>query len=382
MNFSVYVREAVTFCSLGNTAAEITQNFHAECPKAFKELRFGSQIISREYREMQEKKVTQTDEFYTILKQLLSELIKTSNLTEEELSQCALLLGSTSMNIPCSESFFREQTDQRMLPYIGYGEIGEQLSMSFGIGGEVSFFTTACTSSANALLYAQRGVASGTFKRAIVVGFEFYNELTMAGFETLGLLSLEGCRPFDANRCGIVLGEGCAAVLIDTVASSYSTQFLLRGGASGCDIVSPTSHGIDGAVVAETIKNALSDAKKSLKDVKLIKAHGTGTENNDWAEGKGLEQSFELLPSIVGLKPFLGHTLGGCGAIELSVLWFCMREGFVPKTKGFECIDNRINISPCVEEQEADEGILLLNHFGFGGSGVVLVAQFQNKADA
>ncbi len=382
MNTSVYVREAVAFCSLGNTATEITQNFHAECPSTFKELRFGSQVISREYREMRRKKVTQADEFYTTLKHLLSELIKTSKLTGEELSECALLLGSTSMNIPCAESFFREQADQRMLAYIGYGEIGEQMSMYFGMGGEVSFFTTACTSSANALLYAQRGVASKRFKRAIVVGFEFYNELTMAGFETLGLLSRDGCRPFDANRCGIILGEGCAAVLIDTVSSSYSTQFLLRGGASGCDITSPTSHSIDGAVVVETIKNALHDAKISPKDVILIKAHGTGTENNDWAEGKGLEQSFKSLPSIVGLKPFLGHTLGGCGAIELSVLWFCMREGFVPKTKGFECIDNRINISPCLEEQESRDGILLLNHFGFGGSGVVLVAQFQSGTDA
>lgn len=379
MNPSVYIREAVTFCSLGNTPQEITQNFHGDSPDTSKELPFGNGILQRKYRGMVDKNITQNDEFYTVLKQLLSQLIQASNLSHEELSECALLIGSTSMNIPCSESFFRKEANQKMLPYIGYGEIGEQLSEGFGIGGEVAFFTTACTSSANALLYAQRGVTSGSFKRAIVVGFEFYNELTMAGFETLGLLSLDGCRPFDANRCGIILGEGCAAVLVDSVESSSPTQFLLLGGASGCDIASPTSHNIDGGVVARTMRDALSDAKKSLEDVVLIKAHATGTENNDWAEGKGLEQTFAALPPIVALKPFLGHTLGGCGAIELAVLWFCMREGFVPKTKGFESIDDRINILPSIEEQEAREGILLLNHFGFGGSGVVLVVECHKK---
>jgi len=382
MNSSVYVREAVAFCSLGNTAQEIAQNFHGDCPDTSKELPFGNGILHRKYREMVNKNITQNDEFYAVLKQLLSQLIQASNLSSEELSECALLIGSTSMNIPCSESFFRKEANQKMLPYIGYGEIGEQLSAFFGIGGEVAFFTTACTSSANALLYAQRGVTSGRFKRAIVVGFEFYNELTMAGFETLGLLSLDGCRPFDANRSGIILGEGCAAVLVDSVESSYPTQFLLLGGASRCDIASSTSHNIDGGVVARTIRDALSDAKKSLEDVVLIKAHATGTENNDWAEGKGLEQTFTDLPPIFGLKPFLGHTLGGCGAIELAVFWFCMREGFVPKTKGFESIDNRINISPSVEEQEMCEGILLLNHFGFGGSGVVLVVECHKRGNS
>ena len=381
MNPSVYVREAVTFCSLGNTPLEIAQNFHGDCPNTFKELPFGNGLLRREYREMVNKRTTQNDEFYAVLKQLMSQLIQLSKLSCEELSDCALLIGSTSMNIPCSEAFFNKQPNQTMLPYIGYGEIGEQLSEFFGIGGEVSFFTTACTSSANALHYAQRGIASGRFKRTIVLGFEFYNELTMAGFETLGLLSLNGCRPFDANRCGIVLGEGCAAILLDSVESPYPTQFLLLGGASRCDITSPTSHNIDGVVVARTIRDALSDAKKLLNDVVLIKAHATGTENNDWAEGKGLGQTFTTLPPIIGLKPFLGHTLGGCGAVELAVLWFCMREGFVPKTNTFELVDDRINISPSVEEQEVSEGTLLLNHFGFGGSGVVLVVECHKRGN-
>jgi 3-oxoacyl-[acyl-carrier-protein] synthase-1 len=381
MNTSVYVREAVAFCSLGSTSGQITQNFHVECPNILKDIPFGNGFLQREYRGMLDKKVTEMDDFFDVLKELLSELIQIANLSSDELKECALLIGSTSMTIPCSEFLFKSDSNASMLSYIGYGEIAQELTVFFDIGGEVSIFTTACTSSANALLYAQKGISSGKFKRAIVLGFEFYNELTMAGFETLGLLSLHGCRPFDTNRSGIILGEGCAAVLVDSLPSSYPNQLLLRGGASGCDITSPTSHNIDGEVVKKTIMDALNDAQSSLKEVVLIKAHGTGTENNDWAEGVGLSRTFTAMPTVIALKPFLGHTLGGCGTIELSALLFCMREGFVPKTNGFESLDDRINISPCIDEQNVSDGIVLLNHFGFGGSGVVLVAEVQSGID-
>lgn len=377
MKSSACIREAVTFCSLGNRPEVIIENIHDNPPNDFKEFPFGDGVFRREYRGMSQKSVINNNEFYAVLEQLLSELIQKSKLQPEELSECALLIGSTSMNVPCSESFFRQKPDQKMLAYIGYGKIGEHLCNVFDIGGEVSFFTTACTSSANALLYAQRSITSGRFKRAIVIGFEFYNELTMAGFETLGLLSSNGCHPFDANRSGIVLGEGCSAILVDSIASEYPIQFVLRGGSSVCDIASPTSHSIDGKVISQAISDALKDAEKSYDEVVLIKAHATGTDNNDWAEGNGINLSFNTVPPIIGLKPFLGHTLGGSGAIELSLLWFCMRDGFVPRTDGFESLDERMNISPIIKEQKAHAGVLVLNHFGFGGSGVVLVVECQ-----
>lgn len=380
MRPSVYIREAVTFCSLGNRPESIVENIHNNAPHDFKELPFGAGVLRREYRSMAQKNVTNNDEFYAVLEQLLYELINTSKLQPKELLECALFIGSTSMNVPCSEAIFRENPNQNMLSHIGYRKIGEHLCDQFNIGGELSFFTTACTSSANALLYAQRGITFGRVKRAIVIGFEFYNELTLSGFETLGLLSSNGCRPFDANRSGIVLGEGCSAILLDSIASEYSTQFLLQGGSSVCDIASPTSHGIEGVIVSQAINKALKDAEKLPNDVILIKTHGTGTENNDWAEGNGMNLTFNPLPSLISLKPFLGHTLGGCGAIELSVLWFCMRERFIPRSEGFESLDERINISPYIQEQQANDGILLFNYFGFGGNGVVLVVESQQRA--
>jgi len=371
-----YLREAVTFCSLGNTPDEITHGIHSNPIEKYKEFTFGTEIISRQYRGIKDKKVTGNDEFYAVLEQLLLELITKSHLDSAQMEECALLIGSTSMSIPCSEPIFKSNPNETMLPHIGYGGIGECLAQTFGLGGEVSLFTTACTSSANALLYGQMGINTGKFQRAIILGFDFYNELTMSGFESFGLLSRDGCRPFDANRSGIVLGEGCGAILLDIIPSSYNSQLILRGGANRSDTSSPTAHNTNGIMVAQTIRDALCDANIEPCNVGLIKAHATGSETNDRAESTGAQQIFSQMPPVLALKSSLGHTLGGCGAVELAVLWFCLREGFIPKTYGFEVMDDSIEIIPSQGESEAKEGILLLNHFGFGGSGVVLVVQF------
>ncbi|MDD4855187.1 MAG: beta-ketoacyl synthase N-terminal-like domain-containing protein [Sulfuricurvum sp.] len=371
-----YLREAVTFCSLGNTPDEITHGIRSNSIEKAKEFAFGAELVSRQYRGMKDKRVTGNDKFYAVLEQLLLELITKAHLDPDQMEECALLIGSTSMSIPCSEPIFKSNPDEVMLPYIGYGAIGERLAHTFGLGGEVALFATACTSSANALLYGQTGINTGKFQRAIVLGFDFYNELTMSGFESFGLLSRDGCRPFDAHRSGMVLGEGCGAILLDTVPSSYKSQLILRGGANRSDTFSPTAHNTDGIMVAQTIRDALCDAKVEPCDVGLIKAHATGSETNDRAEGTGLRHVFSQMPLVLALKSSLGHTLGGCGAVEFAVLWFCLREGFLPKTYGFEVMDDSIGIAPSQDESEVSEGILLLNHFGFGGSGVVLVAQF------
>jgi len=376
MKPSVYIREAVTFCSLGNTSEEIAHNIHGNGADDFKEFTFGSELISREYRGMKDKRVTSNADFYATLEQLLAQL--TSSICSEELLECALLIGSTSMSIPCSEPLFKSNPNEVMLPYIGYGAIGERLAQTFGLGGEIALFATACTSSANALLHGQAGINEGRFQRAIVLGFDFYNELTMSGFESFGLLSRDGCRPFDRDRSGMVLGEGCGAILLDTIPSSYKSQLILAGGANRSDTSSPTAHNTDRIMVTQTINDALHNADVSVNEVKLIKAHATGSQTNDVAEGIGLRRVFDSLPPIVALKSSLGHTLGGCGVIELAVLWFCMRDGFVPKTFGFEIADESMGILPMTSEKAVSDGMILLNHFGFGGNGVVLVVESFN----
>lgn len=372
----VYVREAVVYCSLGRSESEIIARLRVPSEVTTQTFCFGKDTRTRPYGAINDDKIVGYDEFYARLTQLLHDVIQKGQLSLEELDECALLIGSTSMHIPCSEALYK-QTPQEMLPSIGYGKIGETLAENCGIGGEVALFLSACTSSASALLYAQRGIALGHIKRAIVLGFEFYNEFTMSGFETLGLLSDEGCKAFDRERMGIMLGEGCAAVILDSSKPEDVFELSIIGGENRCDISSPTSHNTDGGMVAATIRDALRDAKIEAHEVSLIKAHATGSYNNDTAEGNGLNLVFNQMPPVLALKPLLGHTLGGCGAIELAVLWFTLKSGFIPKSFGFKDVDETLGIVPTSHEiQLSDEGISLINHFGFGGNGTVLVVRY------
>jgi 3-oxoacyl-(acyl-carrier-protein) synthase len=371
----VFVRDAVAYCALGSSESEILSSLRHPQIASLQSFSFGKEKRVRPYGAMNEHKVVGYEEFFERLTQVICEAIEKSHLSTDELEECALLIGSTSMNIPCSETLYQEHPLE-MLPSIGYGRIGETLAQRCGIGGEVLLFLSACTSSASALLYAQRGIQSGRLKRAIVLGFEFYNEFTLSGFEALGLLSDEGCRAFDKNRLGIMLGEGCSAIVLDSSMGDQTFEFSLLGGENRCDLFSPTSHNTDGEMVAQTIRDALNDAKITINDVGLIKAHGTGSYNNDTAEGNGLNVLFSDLPPILALKPLLGHTLGGCGAIELAVLWFALKEGFIPRSFGFSTVDESLGIIPNQSELDASSKILLINHFGFGGNGTVLVARY------
>ncbi|MBN2768623.1 MAG: hypothetical protein JXQ68_05930 [Campylobacterales bacterium] len=372
----VGIKEAVAVCSLGDNRKSIIQNIKKEpdiTPIVFP---FGRETRKRNYKRILQNKIDNPEDFDAILQKITKQLIKKAKLTQDMLDECALIIGSTSMNIPCSEEIYKK-SNENMLPFIGYGKIGETLAKNLNIGGEVTLFLTACTSSASALLYAQRGLQSKRFKRAIVVGFEFYNLLTMSGFETLGLLSDDICRPFDKERKGIVLGEGCAAMLIEEIGANDGFFFEICGGDNTCDISSPTSHQIEGTLIAKTIENALKDASIYKDEITFIKAHATGSYNNDLAEGNGLKLLFNNIPPILALKPYVGHTLGGCGTLELAILYFTLQEGFIPKTFGFKTKDEEIDITPNLEEIKIQsQGVCLVNHFGFGGNGTVLVIRY------
>lgn len=372
----VFVREVAVLSALGAdeniVVSALRENFPSHSEKTF---RFGQHQSIRRYYALPLDMAKNS--FYEKLESVLGSLIERSSLSSQELEKCALYMGSTSMNLTCWEGIFREYPQEtRMAPMEGYGEIGRRLAKKFGIGGEIVLFSTACTSSANGLLEASREIRSGGMERAIVMGFEFYNELTICGFEAMGLLSKEECKPFDLNRSGMVLGEGCAAVLLDSVAAQSGGALRVLGGSNRSDVHSITSHNEDGSVIAHTIRDALEDAGVTTGAITHIKAHATGSTHNDLAEGKGIRRVFADVPEIFVLKPALGHTLGACGALEMAILYQTLRHGFVPKTAGFGTEDGEIGIIPTQMVSELSQGCFLVNHFGFAGSGVVLVVQY------
>lgn len=200
------------------------------------------------------------------------------------------------------------------------------------------------------------------------MGFEPLLNMTLHGFASLLLFDHDQCRPFCATRAGMQIGEASAVVILEEGKSS-SAKYKFSGGYQYNDIKSMTSAGIDGVTVSEVVGQTISAAHIFEGDIVAIKAHGTGTRDNDLSEGRGLVKYFgEKLPPVISLKGAVGHSLGAAGAAETAVWLSCCEEGFIPRTFGFTEIDPEIGFAPSQKNIKARDGAYLFTFFGFGGT--------------
>ncbi len=312
---------------------------------------------------------------YDHLQFSVTQALADAQLSAAERSATAVFCGSTACDISDFERRYRADllVDGTCLPQysVGFGVLAGHVKDHFVLGGEEFSFNTACTSSANALLVAARMIAAGVYEHAVVLGVEIFNRLSFEGFHAMMLLSPDACRPFDAARNGTVLGEAVGAVVLSCrpgPAADGGQPFRVLGGANTCDTGSITS--ANATAIRRVLEQALADAGLDRRAVTLIKAHGTGTDNNDQAEGAAMRALYAdaPLPPFTSLKPYLGHTLGACGVVELITLLACIRSGFVPGVPTFASMDADIMLAPLREHLAFGDGILMLNYFGFGGN--------------
>ncbi|MCG5529931.1 hypothetical protein LRD18_03470 [Halorhodospira halochloris] len=306
-----------------------------------------------------------------------------AKLSEKQKNKCALLIGSSGSTLIDAESAWLERhQNQHFIPLNnpqGHGELADKIAAKLNLFGPRYYFGTACSSSSNALYYGAKLVASGRVPAALVLGMDWYNNLTVRGFDSLLLLDPECAKPFDVDRKGLTLGEGVAALVI-LPESSDNLNWRLLGGASVADHQSPTQTTAE--QIAYVIDQALTNSDVTSKQITAVKAHGTATPNNDSAEGQGISQVFGTQhPPISSLKGAFGHTLGACGAVEAAALMACVDRGVWPKCKGLENSDPECLIKPCLESvslPSGGAGKYLLNFFGFGGNNSALVMERRN----
>ena len=299
-----------------------------------------------------------------------------SQLTTAQLRHAGLFIGTSSGDIALHEQRYaaeRRSGNQGVaIRHPFHGEMAEWLALEFGIGGPRYTLSTACSASANALLYAAWMIRERRIHHALVLGVEFQNSISLMGFNSMLLIARNGaCRPFDAAREGIVLGEAIAATVLSAEPAAFA-HWQISGGGSLCDAAHPTNPAPE--KIAETIRLALTDAYLTTSDIVAIKAHGTGTSSNDLGEGLGLRQVFgDLLPPFTSIKPVLGHSLGACGVLETLITQRCLEQNRLPPTAGFQSTDPALCIAPIMVAQPVASGPVLLNFFGFGGNNCSLV---------
>lgn len=252
------------------------------------------------------------------------------------------------------------------------------ISMTYGLRGPAFSVSTACASSNHAMGLAYQMVRSGAAPVMLTGGAEAM--LTFGGlkaWEGLRVMSPEACRPFSADRNGMVQGEGAAVFVFEAYkhAKARGANILAEVvGFSMCadahDIVMPAT---DGALRA--MRGALQDAGIGPGQVGYINAHGTGTKANDANEAAAIREVFgPAPPPVSSTKAAHGHVIGGTGAVEALACLMALQEGVIAPTLGFRQVDPDCAIDVVANTaREARVDVALSNAFAFGGLNAVLV---------
>lgn len=259
------------------------------------------------------------------------------------------------------------------------GSMTEIVADKLGIKDYLTTISTACSSSANSIFYAARLIKNGILDIAIAGGTDSLTKFTLNGFNTLMILDKQFCSPFDQNREGLNLGEGAGYVVLvsDKVAETLDKQPYCRlsGYNNSNDAYHQTASSPDGTGSYLAMKGALKKAGLQPADIDYINLHGTGTPNNDSAEGTAIKRLFDPhYPPVSSTKSYTGHTLGASGGIEAVFSVLAIKHGIIYPNLRFE---TRMEEVPFEPEKNFQTGKnikhVMSNSFGFGGNCTSLI---------
>ena len=261
------------------------------------------------------------------------------------------------------------------------GDSSEKIAALLGIKSSITTISTACSSSANAIMLAGRLLRSGRQKRALAGGSDALTHFTLNGFHSLMIYDKELCKPFDAGRAGLNLGEGAAFLLLENEDSLNETGntplAILAGWGNANDAYHQTASSPEGAGAAAAMQFALECAKMPATSVHYVNAHGTGTPNNDLSESKALMKIFgKSVPPFSSTKSFTGHTLAAAGAIETVYSVFSLLHGALMPNLHFQNEIEETGLKPVTRYEEGHHlQFVMSNSFGFGGNNTSLLFQ-------
>ncbi|MGR8930320.1 MAG: beta-ketoacyl-ACP synthase [Gammaproteobacteria bacterium] len=245
----------------------------------------------------------------------------------------------------------------------------EFLKHELGLQGPCYGISTACSSSAKAMGAAQRLIQAEVCDAVLVAGVDSLCRLTLRGFHSLQLVSAEPCRPLDANRQGINIGEGAALLLLERLSSSNANRPRLLAVGESSDAYHMSAPHPDGVGAAAAMASALELAGRAMHEVDYINLHATASHLNDRSEVKAVTRLFPNPPLCSGVKGMLGHTLGAAGAVEAVVSLLALERGFLPGTCGLQKVDSELDLPIIVEPLlNRQPRLLLSNALGFGGN--------------
>lgn len=299
-----------------------------------------------------------------------------------------LILATTSGGMPLGEAYYRQtiasprnrrRQPARILNYQAQRQ-GLDLLNSLGLSGSVTIIANACASGSNAIGHAWETVRSGLARRVLTGGFEGLCHLVFAGFDSLQALSTTQCRPFDAGRDGLALGEGAAVLALETLESAQRRNATILGEIIGYGASTDTHHLTQphpqGLAALASMRQATQVAGLQPAEIQYINAHGTGTVLNDAAETAAINAwAGDAAPGlhVSSTKGSVGHLLGAAGAVEAAVCLMALQGQWLPPSPSTRTVDRTCRFHVVTQPAAATLNIALSNSFGFGGANATLI---------
>jgi len=292
-------------------------------------------------------------------------------------------ISSTSVGgMDLSEVFYNDfRTDHnrgrlRMVSQHDCGASTEMIARELGIGGFQTTISTACSSAGNAIMLGARMLQHNMLDAVVAGGTDALCKFTLNGFGSLMILDKDHCRPFDATRAGLNLGEGAGYIVMQRAEDATRAPYcLLTGYANANDAYHQTGCSPEGNGAFGSMSAAMAVAGLQPSDIDYINVHGTATPNNDLSEATAIRRIFgDRVPPFSSVKAFIGHTLGASEGIEAVYSALSVKNGYVYPNLNFKSVDEAIGLAP---ETKFAEGRnirnVLSNAFGFGGNDTSLV---------
>lgn len=293
-----------------------------------------------------------------------------------------VFVGTSTSGLLQTETAYRgrDPASGSLPPWFDYARTHNTYSLAryvraaCGLAGPAFVVSTACAATAKVFASAARMIAAGICDAAIVGGADTLCATTLYGFQALGVLAEEPCRPFDAERRGISIGEAAGFALLERPAERHGADtILLLGIGESTDAYHMSSPHPEGIGARLAMERALAAAGLVPAAIDYVNLHGTATPVGDAAEDRAMFDLFDAATPCSSTKGFAGHTLGASGAVEAAFCALAIKHGFLPGSPHTSTVDPTFKSRYVCEGRPARIDRVVSNSFGFGGANCSLV---------
>jgi 3-oxoacyl-[acyl-carrier-protein] synthase-1 len=309
---------------------------------------------------------------YTKFEQLLiasirEALIKTEVAVDDK--KTVLIISSTKGNISLLET---EPASDSLNKRIALHQSAKLVANYFHFAHQPIVISNACISGLLAMITGMRLIQSGQYENAVIAGADTISKFVLSGFQSFQAISDGFCKPFDADRKGINLGEGAGTIILSSN-KKWSQGIKISGGSVSNDANHISGPSRTGQELYNAISRSMKDAQLGAKEIDFISAHGTATIYNDEMEAKAITLAKLQSAPVNSLKGYYGHTLGAAGLIESIISTHSMKENLILPTLGFHRIGVSDPVNVCTSLIRIPLQNCLKTASGFGGCNAAVI---------